>query len=302
MEALNGGPLRSPLPEGKEVDDLRRRLKKERPKAAATAQPMDPIVFSRDLPRTAAKPAPFRPCFGGSVVLEEAVAGEVVPCPRGSTAFVVTTRLTERDGSWRAVCEGFRRCLGDPETGLGRRVGGLCECAPQPHEVLLLDLETTGLTTGPMFLVGLLFWDGDGLVVKQYLARDYAEEAAIAWLSLEHLRASRLVVSFNGKTFDLPYLRTRAAANGVPYPPEPPHLDVLHEARRVWGRRLPNCKLQTLEKHLCGRGRTDDIPGAEIPDAYHAYVRTSNAFEIVSILEHNLLDLATLAELLTRLP
>jgi len=70
----------------------------------------------------------------------------------------------------------------------------------------------------------------------------------------------------------------------------------------VWGGGLPNCKLQTLESHLCQRVRHGDIPGSEIPDAYHAYVRTQDAWQMVQVLHHNLLDLVTLADLMVRLP
>jgi uncharacterized protein len=80
-----------------------------------------------------------------------------------------------------------------------------------------------------------------------------------------------------------------------------PHLDLLGESRRAWGRRLPNCKLQTLEHRICGRLREDDIPGHLIPEAYHEYVRTGDARQMLGVLHHNLLDLVTMADLLARL-
>ncbi len=76
---------------------------------------------------------------------------------------------------------------------------------------------------------------------------------------------------------------------------------MLHEARRRWRRGLPNCKLRTLKKYICRRMRQGDIPGEEIPEAYHAYVRTQNAWQIVEILKHNMLDLVTMADLMTRM-
>ena len=53
---------------------------------------------------------------------------------------------------------------------------------------------------------------------------------------------------------------------------------------------------------MCRRPRCGDIAGSEIPDAYHAYVRTEDATQIVDILKHNMLDLVTLADLMSRLP
>ena len=100
----------------------------------------------------------------------------------------------------------------------------------------------------------------------------------------------------------MPFLRTRSAAHRIPAPPELPHLDLLHSARRAWRWDLPDCRLQTVERWICGRAREGDIPSDQIPDAYHAYVHTGNAAEMIGVLEHNRLDLVTLAEICVRLP
>ena len=79
--------------------------------------------------------------------------------------------------------------------------------------------------------------------------------------------------------------------------PELIHCDLLHHSRRRWKDKLPDCKLQTLERHICRRHRTDDIPGREIPSAYHDFVRSGDAWLIRSVLHHNALDLVTLLQL-----
>ena len=136
------------------------------------------------------------------------------------------------------------------------------------------------------------------MVFEQLLARDYAEEAAILQKFGERHADARLLVTFNGKAFDLNLIRERAAYHGVEMPDrDPPHLDLLHESRRRWRGRLPNYKLQTLEQYLCGRHRAGDIPGSAIPDAYHQYVDTQDARRIADILRHNLLDILTMAEI-----
>jgi uncharacterized protein YprB with RNaseH-like and TPR domain len=109
------------------------------------------------------------------------------------------------------------------------------------------------------------------------------------------------VVTFNGKTFDVPYLRARGAATGVALPDFAWHLDLLHLARRRYRGRLPDCRLQTLEQHVCRRLRGSDVPGSEIPQVYHDFVRTGDARRIAGVLRHNLHDLVTLAELVVRL-
>ena len=106
-----------------------------------------------------------------------------------------------------------------------------------------------------------------------------------------------MLVSFNGKAFDVPVLRDRLGYHGIPSPSEPPHLDLLHAARRRWRDVLPDCRLQTLEWRVCGRRRAGDIPGEEIPDVYHRFVRTGDSSDVVTVFHHNALDLVTLADI-----
>jgi uncharacterized protein YprB with RNaseH-like and TPR domain len=105
-------------------------------------------------------------------------------------------------------------------------------------------------------------------------------------------------VTYNGKSFDLPFLTARATVTGARMPPLRDHLDLIYAARRRYRDTYPDCRLQTLEHRLCGRLRTDDVPGSQIPQAYHEFVRTGDARVMARVLKHNLLDLATLAELL----
>ena len=171
--------------------------------------------------------------------------------------------------------------------------------AAKPEDLLYVDIEATGFTSGtPLFLVGALsFFSGD-LRVRQLLARDYTEEAGLLSCFSPMLDAADVVISFNGKTYDLPYIRDRSLFMGVPFDLRQIHIDMLHVARRRWGKRLPNCKLQTLEQYICRRMRQGDIPGSEIPDAYHRFVQSGNAVQMRDILHHNALDLITMAEVM----
>lgn len=173
-----------------------------------------------------------------------------------------------------------------------------------PRRVLLLDLETCGLAGAPIFLAGVVWESEAGPVVEQLLARNYAEEAAILSTLWDRAARADVLVTFNGKSFDWPLVRDRTTVHRLrPRRAGEPavHFDLLHHARRRWKSRLPNCRLQTLEWHVCGRLRRGDIPGAEIPAAYDRYVRGGDARAMRSILHHNALDLVTLAELALRL-
>ena|GEM_PF-742189 len=163
--------------------------------------------------------------------------------------------------------------------------------------VAAIDIETCGFAAAPIFMIGLMETDGASLVLRQGLARDYAEEAALLEWAAHRLTASGGVITFNGRTFDIPYVRDRQRYYRHKPLGDLPHLDLLHIARRIWGADLPDCRLQTLELYLTGRARKGDIPGREIPDVYHTFVDTGNARHMRTIIQHNRLDLITLMEL-----
>jgi uncharacterized protein YprB with RNaseH-like and TPR domain len=301
LEALNRGELRGrPKPDAV-ADELRRRIEKQR--AKASPRPAHPILYRRDLPAPSAKPAMPRVLGARRVVLEEVVEGTVTPSRHGATAYVITKNVLSAGGEPSPLNEAFLDTVTRDESPLRAWLLEVCELdAVFPERVALFDLETTGLASTPVFLVGTMGWEEGRLVVRQFLARHYAEEPAILSLFLEWAASKELLVSFNGKSFDLPYVRVRAAANGIPFGLDLPHFDLLHVSRRAWPDAVPDHRLQTLEAHVCGRVRSGDIPSHEIPDAYHAFVRTANAAELVEILRHNMLDLVTLADLMVRLP
>lgn len=167
---------------------------------------------------------------------------------------------------------------------------------------LFLDLETCGFSGNPLFLTGALRIENGQAVLVQLLARDYAEEASVVEASLELLRRHPLLVTFNGKSYDVPFLRERSIRHGLPWDPPAGHLDLLHAARRRWKDVLPDCRLPTLEARLTGRRRAGDVPGSEAPERYHAFVRGGPASDLVPVLRHNFLDLLTLVTLLGALP
>ncbi|MDP3719124.1 MAG: ribonuclease H-like domain-containing protein [Acidobacteriota bacterium] len=182
-----------------------------------------------------------------------------------------------------------------------------------PSPLLFLDLETTGLFTGAgtqAFLVGCAAIDGDSIRVRQFLMPGFEHERAVlaeltAWAA-EH----GALVTYNGKTFDVPLIETRFLFHRLPFPlAETPHLDMLHAARRLWRSRPitagpdpdeSSCSLSVLEKHLAGLHRVGDVPGFEIPSRYFQFVRDGDARPLEAVLEHNRLDLISLATVMAR--
>lgn len=164
-----------------------------------------------------------------------------------------------------------------------------------------LDTETTGLSGGTgtaAFLIGLGYLDGDRFRVRQFFMRDYHEEPALLFGLAQDLSRFDRLVTFNGKMFDVPLLETRYRLARTRFPLQRmPHLDLLHPARRLFKLRHESCRLTSLESALLGVRRYGDIPGHEIPWVYFEYVRRRDARAIQKVLEHNRLDIVSLAAL-----
>lgn len=171
----------------------------------------------------------------------------------------------------------------------------------RPTDLLFLDTETTGLSGGVgtvAFEVGVGYLTADAFVVEQFLMRDYPEESAMLMEVARLLRAFPAIVTFNGKTFDIPLLQNRFVMNRLrDARVSELHADVLHAARRVWKLRLGRCTLQKLENAVLGVAREDDLPGEQVPQTYFQFLRDKDFVPIQRILEHNRQDVVSLAQL-----
>jgi uncharacterized protein YprB with RNaseH-like and TPR domain len=170
--------------------------------------------------------------------------------------------------------------------------------------MLFMDTETTGLAGGTgtvPFLVGVARFVDQTLLVEQFFLREMGGETPLLMLLAERLERATLLVTYNGKTFDWPLLRTRFIMNRIRPPQLPPHLDLLHCARRIFKRRLPDMRLGTLEEQVLGFHRVGDVAGAEIPARYWAYLRSRREAPLVPVLEHNVHDLVSLAAIVGRM-
>ena len=176
------------------------------------------------------------------------------------------------------------------------------------RDFLFLDTETTGLAgAGTLaFMVGVGFFEqnsqADRFVVRQYFLRDHGDEPALLLLLEELLAQKAGLVTFNGRTFDLPLLESRFLMNRMPTDlRDRPHLDLLQPARRLWRNRLGSCALSSLEGSLLGLRRSqDDVPGWLIPGLYNSYLRSGDARELVRVFYHNKIDMVSMVTLAAR--
>ncbi|MCX6598774.1 MAG: ribonuclease H-like domain-containing protein [Acidobacteria bacterium] len=162
-----------------------------------------------------------------------------------------------------------------------------------------LDTETTGLAGGAgtlAFLVGVGRLTSRGFTVKQYFSRDFDEEASVLHTLAEDLRDVDTLVTYNGKSFDVPLLETRytLARQRAPFA-RMEHLDLLYDARRRWKLRYDSCRLVELETQVFGLERQGDVPGSLIPQLYFEFLRTRQPHRLVPVFRHNALDIVSLA-------
>ena len=146
-----------------------------------------------------------------------------------------------------------------------------------PEDLLFCDIETTGLSSAePLFLIGTMRFGAGEPRLQLFLARHPNEEKAILEAFGAQVRGKTLV-TFNGKSFDWPFIEGRAIRNLVRLPKPAGHYDLLFSARRRYRSQLPNCRLQTLEAGICKRGRRGDIPSSRIPDQYYDFLDRADA-------------------------
>ncbi|MGM0577588.1 MAG: ribonuclease H-like domain-containing protein [Myxococcota bacterium] len=239
-----------------------------------------------------------------SRTLEEAIGGCAEATPHGA-AWVVDTRvpLTDHHGSRRLgafyerAMDHLPALVADPR--LDDRVSG---------EALFLDIESSGLDHGAgthAFLVGLGYREDDHFVVRQLLLREPGEEQALLQLLVERLDEHPLLVSFNGKSFDLTVLQTRLVMQRF-YSRRDcdlklrPHLDLLHLSRNLYRDRWPDTRLGTLEQEVLGFEREGDIPGHMVPSCWFHWLRTGDAGPLAGVMLHNLHDVLSMVTLADR--
>ncbi len=166
------------------------------------------------------------------------------------------------------------------------------------------DIETTGLAGGVgtlAFLIGVGAFENDHFILRQFFLRDPAEEHALLHGLLEQLQTHDALVTYNGRSFDVPIVQSRLTLARRPFNLSAlPNLDLLAPARRLWRGRTENCSLGTLETAILGLQRTEaDVPGWAIPQLYVDYLRTGDAREMPRVIYHNaedILSMVTLAE------
>lgn len=162
------------------------------------------------------------------------------------------------------------------------------------EEAVFLDIETTGLS--PMrsfiYLIGLVFIDLKEMTmhITQLIAENKDEEEEILKLMKERLKGYKTVVTYNGNSFDLPFIAKRSERYGI----ESIGMDSfdMYEKLRLHKDtlKLDGLKQKNIEKKL-GIIREDRYNGGECINFYKDYVKNKNQESFDRFVLHNYDDL-----------
>lgn len=176
--------------------------------------------------------------------------------------------------------------------------------APHPAKrIVFFDTETTGLKGAGtlIFLLGFLEQVGESFQLTQYVLPGPDHEAAFLYAS-KLWEEEVTLVTYNGKSFDIPQLETRWTLNRNTVPPllTHDHIDLLHGSRRVWKEEVGTFKLTHIEEEKLGFFRDGDIPGHLAPIIYQDAVKSGYAATLMKVLKHNEWDILSLVALYIR--
>ncbi len=170
-----------------------------------------------------------------------------------------------------------------------------------PKTAVFVDTETTGLMGGAgtvAFLIGVGYFTEGVFRLDQCFMRDYDDEEPMLHYLNELFKKAETLVSYNGKSFDLPLMRTRFITNRIPFRLESAmHFDLVHAARRFWKKRLGDCSLGNIERAVLGIERHGDVAGFEIPQLWLDYLHTRDARKLGPVFYHHKMDILSLAAL-----
>ncbi len=180
------------------------------------------------------------------------------------------------------------------------------DTSPNIERILFLDTETSSLAGGAgtfAFMIGLGYFSKDTFKVVQIFLEDPDKEPAFLYVLEELAAGFDTLVTFNGKSFDIPVLRNRYFMYQNPNPFDPyNHIDLLHLARRIWKNRLSSCRLADLEKEILQFKRSEEeIPGWLVPQIYHDYLFSGDARPLAGVFYHNQNDVVSMAALINEL-
>jgi len=173
------------------------------------------------------------------------------------------------------------------------------------EDLLFFDIETSG-TSGSsgiiVFMFGCGYFEDGVFFVEQVFMPNPSRTLEMMKYLRDLFRKKRLLLSFNGKAFDLNIIKDKMAMMRLEEMPDfdhRQHFDLLFTGRRLFKKIISSCSLSSIEKNILEIQRTeDDIPGFLIPLAYSQFLHEHLTGDIKKIFYHNKMDIISLLDLI----
>lgn len=166
--------------------------------------------------------------------------------------------------------------------------------AIHPEEILFFDTETTGLSRGVgtiPFLLGFSYIQGNKIQIRQYFLKNISKESLMLDHALDFMNQFPYLVTFNGKSFDLPLLKNRFILNRRKSTDPLLHFDLLHIYRKLLPRdRWKGHSQSAMEQEMFNFFRDQDISGDKVPQIYFDFIKYGIFEPIDHVKLHNELD------------
>lgn len=185
------------------------------------------------------------------------------------------------------------------------------------EDLLFLDIETLGLYDSPMIIVGLGFFKNGFFEIHQYFARDLENEVAICdYLRSEILPHYKTLITYNGKSFDIPYIANRflyffdqnpmISEHDEPYQKSNTvfhHVDLYWNCRRKFRGQFQSYTLTSIEEELLCWKRANELPSNLVGVCYKKYKKDPERYVglIKEVIDHNYYDLYSMPLILQKL-
>ncbi len=166
----------------------------------------------------------------------------------------------------------------------------------------VLDIETTGLSAdhSAFILGGLLCFNEK--TFEQYFVESFSEEKQVLEKFIERIKSLDVILTYNGQSFDMPFLIRRAEKLGITIDFKLPYnldLYLVLNAHSHLRKILPNLKQKTVENFMgFWADRADEISGRESIDLFYSYLKNHDNQIRDIILLHNRDDVYQLSKLL----
>ncbi|MFX0058781.1 MAG: ribonuclease H-like domain-containing protein [Candidatus Hodarchaeota archaeon] len=185
------------------------------------------------------------------------------------------------------------------------------------EELLFLDIETIGIYDSPIIILGIGFFKNSKFYIQIFFARNLGEEIAI----FEHFKSEilpyyKVFVTYNGKSFDIPYIGNRflyffdenpmISVEDSPYENSNTryhHIDLYHNCRRKFKGMFEDYTLTNMEQKLLGFKRKNNLPSSLVGLCYRMYLDNPlrHVGLIKEVIEHNYWDIYAMPLILRKL-